>query len=122
MKQHGNQVSKRISKMRKIVKHALLIFPFMLNNELLSELAHSENFALRKIPQFHLISWCGNFVEGHSFHIVSGGSPEITVFFTVSINGLKSRSALTLISLISVFSKPCAYVARVDVPWCCTRN
>ena len=22
---------------------------------------------LRKIPQFHLISWCGNFVERHSF-------------------------------------------------------
>ena len=53
---------------------------------------------------------------------VSGESPEITVFFTVSTNGLKSRSALTLISLISVFSKPCAYVALVDVPWCCTRN
>ena len=61
-------------------------------------------------------------MERHSFDIVSGESPEITVFFTVSINGLKSRSALTLISLISVFSKPCAYVAPVDVPWCCTRN
>ena len=31
---------------------------------------------LRKIPSFHLISWCGNFVERHSFLIVSGDSPE----------------------------------------------
>ena len=31
---------------------------------------------LRKIPWFHLISWCGNFVERNSFRIVSGDSPE----------------------------------------------
>ena len=31
---------------------------------------------LRKIPLFHLISWCGNFVEKHSFLIVSGESPK----------------------------------------------
>ena len=33
---------------------------------------------LRKIPQFHLISWCGNFAETHSFRIVSGESPKIS--------------------------------------------
>ena len=33
-----------------------------------------EIFTLRKIPQFQLISWCGNFAERHSFHIVSGDS------------------------------------------------
>ena len=32
--------------------------------------------ALRKILQFHLISWCGNFMERHSFRIVLGHSPE----------------------------------------------
>ena len=32
--------------------------------------------SMRKIPQFHLISTCGNFVERHSFRIVSGESPE----------------------------------------------
>ena len=32
--------------------------------------------SLRKIAQFHLISWCGNFVEKHSFLIVSGKSLE----------------------------------------------
>ena len=32
--------------------------------------------ALRKIPQFHLISWYGNFVERHGFWIVSGHPPE----------------------------------------------
>ena len=25
-----------------------------------------------KIPKFHLISWCGNFVERYSFRVVSG--------------------------------------------------
>ena len=29
-----------------------------------------------KIPQFHLISWCGSFLERHSFRIVSGESPK----------------------------------------------
>ena len=32
--------------------------------------------SLQKIPQFHLISWCGNFVESHIFRIVSGESPK----------------------------------------------
>ena len=32
--------------------------------------------SLRKIPEFHLISWCENFVERHSFRIDSGESPE----------------------------------------------
>ena len=31
---------------------------------------------LCKIPYFYLISWCGNFVERHSFRIVSGESPK----------------------------------------------
>ena len=31
---------------------------------------------LRKIPKFHLISLCGNFVERHSFRRVLGESPE----------------------------------------------
>ena len=33
-------------------------------------------FTLRKIPQFHLIFWCGNFAERLSFRRVSGESPE----------------------------------------------
>ena len=36
--------------------------------------------SLRKIPQFHLIFWCGNFVERHIFYIVSG---DFTVFYAV---------------------------------------
>ena len=31
---------------------------------------------LQKIPQFHLISWCGNFVERHSLCTVLCDSPE----------------------------------------------
>ena len=31
---------------------------------------------LRKIPNIHLISWSGNFVQRHSFRRVSGKSPE----------------------------------------------
>ena len=53
------------------------------------------NVRLWKIPSFHLISSCENFVEGHSFSIVLGELPElwgncdfsqlgkITVFLTV---------------------------------------
>ena len=32
--------------------------------------------SLRKMPQFHLFSSCGNFAERHSFRIVSGDSFE----------------------------------------------
>ena len=32
--------------------------------------------SLHKIPKFHLISWCGSFVERHSFCRVSGDSRE----------------------------------------------
>ena len=32
--------------------------------------------SLRKIPKFHLISWCGNFVETHSFRRVLGDSHQ----------------------------------------------
>ena len=35
------------------------------------------NKSLRKIPYFHLISWCVNLMEKYSFHIDSGKSPEI---------------------------------------------
>ena len=31
---------------------------------------------LRKIPEFQLISWCGNFAERHRFRKVSGDSPK----------------------------------------------
>ena len=35
---------------------------------------NTQESALRKIPQFHLISWWGNFVERQSFRIVLGDS------------------------------------------------
>ena len=35
-----------------------------------------ECWALHKIPTFHLISRCVNYVEAQSFHRVSGGLPE----------------------------------------------
>ena len=34
------------------------------------------SLVLCKIPKFHLISWCGNFVERLSFRRVSGESPK----------------------------------------------
>ena len=40
--------------------------------------------SLGKIPQFHQIFWCGNFVERQSFHIVSGNSPETMRKLSVS--------------------------------------
>ena len=49
--------------------------------------------SMRKVPQFHLISWCENFVERHSFRKVSGAETasfhktgEITVFFAVLLH------------------------------------
>ena len=30
----------------------------------------------RKVPQFHLIFWCGNFMERYNFSIISGESPK----------------------------------------------
>ena len=39
--------------------------------------------SLQKIPQFHLISWCGNFVERHSFHFKKLG--EITIYSEATI-------------------------------------
>ena len=39
-----------------------------------------------KIPQFHLISWCGNFVEKHSFQITK--LSEIAVFYEVIAHNL----------------------------------
>ena len=47
------------------------------------------NLKLRKIPLFHLISWCGNFVEMHSFetafplNLYTTKLGEITVFYVV---------------------------------------
>ena len=35
---------------------------------------HLHNKALRKMPLFHLISWCGNFVERHSFRKIRGNN------------------------------------------------
>ena len=37
---------------------------------------HDSSVLFPKIPYFHLISWCGNFVERHNFRIVYGKSPE----------------------------------------------
>ena len=36
-------------------------------------------YSLRKIPKFFLISWCGNFVETHSFYRVSGALRKLCV-------------------------------------------
>ena len=43
---------------------------------LLNQACSALNQLLHKIPKFHLISCCGNFVERHSFHRVWGDSPE----------------------------------------------
>ena len=44
MKQYGNQNHKKTSKMKKILKNALFIFPFLLNDWSLSELSNLEEF------------------------------------------------------------------------------
>ena len=59
--------------------------------------ANRSELSLRKIPWFHLISWCGNFAERHSFRIVSAErhsfhtrkSGEITVIISVSADTMR---------------------------------
>ena len=36
----------------------------------------SMEHTLGKMPYFHLNSWCGNFLERHSFRVVLGDLPE----------------------------------------------
>ena len=78
---------------------------------------------LRKIPWFHLISWCANFAKRHSFHTMKLG--EITVFYAVFscrpnyyVFNSKTRSSC----LIS-FEKTCARVLLFNkVPGCRPKN
>ena len=44
--------------------------------DLVKETMISDKGTLRKIVLFQLISWCGNFVERHSFRIVLGDLPN----------------------------------------------
>ena len=37
----------------------------------------TSDFSLHKIPKFHLIFWCGNFVETHSFCRLTAESPNL---------------------------------------------
>ena len=48
---------------------------------------------LHKIPQFHLISWCGNFEENHSFPKVLSDSRETIrkLYFSTPGNQLRLR-------------------------------
>ena len=41
---------------------------------------------MSEIPKFHLISWCGNLVETHSFRIASRDSPKTLQKLRVSKN------------------------------------
>ena len=81
--------------------------------------------SLRKIPQFHLICWCGDFVQRHSFRIASGDWPklcgscaflqdfhtrklgEIKVFYAVSNN---FRHVLGVFSILVGFQVTCYIV------------
>ena len=57
---------------------------------------------LRKIPKFHLIYWCGNFVERHSFHRVSSKSPETLQKLCLSTKFLHQKIRWNLDILRSV--------------------
>ena len=53
-----------------------LIFPLLFLGNCQASPNSKVYRSLRKIPQFHLISWCEYFVEKHSFRIASANSPE----------------------------------------------
>ena len=54
-----------------IFKHLWWSFLVKYSNRFIAPFAKN---TFCKIPQFHLISWCGNFVKRHSFRIVFGES------------------------------------------------
>ena len=51
---------------------------------------------LRKIHWFHLISWCENFAESHSFHRILGESPETLLQKFIEIFRTKKLGAITV--------------------------
>ena len=63
-----------------------IIFFFFTKNNVLFKQNFIQN-ALRKIPAFHVTSWCGNFVERHSFRRVSGESAEAAPFHKITTPG-----------------------------------
>ena len=61
------------------LSHSLYFYFFALQKfrkRLLVNLHLQKQPSLRKIIEFHLITWWGNFMERHSFRIVLGDSPE----------------------------------------------
>ena len=57
-----------------------MFFPFFPQKKSIILVWQSPKYAssfMGKIPNFPLISWCGNFVETHSYRRVSDESPEI---------------------------------------------
>ena len=72
----------------------------------------------QKYCNFHLISWCGKFVERHSFHIVSGESPETMQKLCISTNfphqAIRWNYGIFAVYLKeSVYYLDCPFVARV---------
>ena len=58
MEQYSNQKNKNFSKMEKIVKHALFIFPFLLDNSSLSGLSGAnESFEKTKNDRFKIFDF-----------------------------------------------------------------
>ena len=61
MEQYDSQNNKKTSKMEKVVKHALFIFPLLLNNSSLSELSGleqaDERFAKSKYGHFKIFDF-----------------------------------------------------------------
>ena len=78
---------------------------------------YNKNFlrTLHKIPQFHLISWCENFMESHTMKL-----GEITVFYVVLfsvkkssiINFWQASVYFRLTQCIYVYN-PCIYIKTI---------
>ena len=71
---------------------------------------HYVNYStLHKIPQFHLISWCGNFIERNSFR----KSPKFMPKFCLSTNfhtrKLQEITVFYAVQLIQAFKEQIRY-------------
>ena len=73
---------------------------------------YSYNHPLREIPWFHLISWCGNFVERHSFRIVSGESPKTMRKLCLATKFLHQKIRLNY----SIFHSA-SYIRNLTIFW-----
>ena len=84
----------------------IYIYIYIFELILLKGFFNERYLTLCKIPKFHLIFWCGNFLESHSFRSVSGESCGNCAF--------QQNFHTRKLGEISVFQAVLSYVEQVE--------